>query len=469
MSVSTNSQITGVCNISTNSSNGTISAFGNSLSLTNAGIKNTIALLGDSIVLRNLPGPTSGYNVYGADGFFTVGNALLSWAFEIAGVSGNSGQTSTFILGRVTPDILTINPLPRYCFVLAGTNDTISGISVATSISNLKAIYALLQGSGITPIIATIPPRNDVTTAAQKRSIVQLNRWIREYARINDVICCDFYRALVNPASNGTSGYALTTNGALSNTSDDQIHPNVAGALLMGNEVYNRCKNRINTTTKGNGPRDSDCMWVPATGALVEGNIIPNGTFSGVTAGGIGVATGILGEEWSSGGVAGTLPTGGGTIVLSKVAKTDTIGFWQQINISGGSAGDNQGAYAIRTDQDYPSFFGQLGPNTWQTGDTVWGQVSFETDAAGWSGTLGDTNCLIAMRVQFLNATGTTTDTGWGLNGAAISKYRMASGVLRTPNIVVPPNTGAIYMWLYFVGRGVVRWGDPEVRKVIPV
>ena len=439
-----------------------------SWSLALAGALNTIALLGDSITDRNAPAPSGGYSVYGSDGYFSVANALMGWQFEVLGTSGSSGQDSGFILGRLPLDILSISPKPRYCFVLAGTNDEASGLSVAQTRANLTQIYTTLQSNGITPIIATLPPRNDAGwTLARKRRDVQRNRWIREFTRVNDVICCDFYRVLVNSAAAGTAGWTLVSDsiGAISDTSVDQIHPNNFGSFMMALEIVRRLGGLLNLQTRGGLPAITDNMYTVASGPIAEGNIVPNGSFTG-TAGTKGaIATGSLADEWSRQG--DSAPAGGGTIVLSKVLKSDSFGYWQQIAIAGGTAGDNQGSYQIRSDQDYPSVFSQVGPTTWQVGDTVWGQVAFETDAAGWAGAAADTNCNMAMRVQFLSATGSITETGWGLNAAGSSKHRMPSGVLRTRTVVVPPGTTAIYMWIYVVGRGTWRFADAEIRKQI--
>lgn len=430
-------------------------------------VKNSIALLGDSITLRNFPAVG---NMYGSDGYFTVANAMMGWPFEIVGVSGNSGQTSTYILGRVDADILSITPLPRYCMVLAGTNDEPSSMSVEQTIANLKQIYTKLQSAGITPIVATLPPRNDAgMTQAKKRKDVQRNRWIREYARVNDVICCDFYRALVNPLSTGTGGWSLVAdgNGALNDTSADQIHPTNYGGFVMANEVVRRLSARLNTQTRGGGPRYADCMHIAGVGGIPEGNVIPNGSFSG-TAGVIGaVATGQLADEWSVQNAV--LPAGGGTIVLSKVAKSDTFGYWQQMNISGGNAGDVQGQCGIRSDRDYPSANSVLDATTWQVGDSVFGQVAFETDAAGWGGSAFDTNCNLSLRIQFFGSTGAYTDSFCFAAGAGSSKSRMPSGVLKTPTLPIPPGTTRLYLWIDFRGRGVLRIGDAEIRKAIPV
>lgn len=443
--------------------------YANGSSVSGAGIvpKNLAAALGNSITGRIRPGPSSGYDVYGSDGYLSVANALMGWPFEIAGVFAYSGQTSEYILANGLPQVLAMSPRPATCFVLVGTNDRPAGLTPDQSMANIKAITEALQGAGITPFLATIPPRNDAgTTTARKRQDNQFNRRLREYARLNNLVLFDFYSVLVNPTSAGTGGWALASDsvGAISDTSDDQIHPNNYGAYLMAKEVSRKLDGRLVLQTRVGAPRDMDSMYTSGGGASVEGNIIPNGSFSGTGGTKGAIATGSLADEWSRQGDAA--PTGGGTIVLSKVARTDRVGFWQQITISGGSAGNNQGNYKIRSDRDYPSALGALGPTTWQVGDQVWGQVSFETDASGWANG-GDTPCGMAIRIQFLNATGSVTELGWGREATGSSLHRMAEGVLRTPTVAIPTGTTAIYFWIFVTGRGTWRFADAEIRKVI--
>jgi lysophospholipase L1-like esterase len=424
--------------------------------------KNTVALLGDSITLRNQPAISGGVLSYGQDGYFVMENTLLGWPFEIVGVSGNSGQDSTYILSRVAPDILSINPVPRYCVVLAGTNDY-SALTSAQTIANLKAIYTALWAAGVTPIACTLPPRNDTTTQAQKRKITQVNRWIREYARNADIYVRDYYRALTNT----TGGWTLVADGlgALNDTSSDQIHPSFYAGYLMGMEGYRRMIGlRPNNQLLGGLPQAADTMYVAGQTSIPEGNILQNGALVGIAGVTGGTATGSLASNWST--QVATVPATGGTIVLAKVAQSDSFGEWQQINMSGGTAGDNQGVYAMRSDQDPTSVASAQGSTTWQIGDSVYGQVAFETDSASWANG-GDTNCAMSCRVQFLNATGTVTDLWHGANGTAVSKARWPNGVMRTPSYPIPPGTTRVYFWIYVRGRGVWRFRDAEVRKVI--
>ena len=435
--------------------------------------RNGIAALGDSITLRNQPVPSGGNVSYGSDGFLVQGNAMLGWPFEIAAVLGYSGQSSAYILATGLPAVLALAPRPGRCIVLAGTNDAApGGVSVSApdaTIATLKLIYAGLIAAGIEPEVCTLPPRNDAgMTTAIKRSIWQINRWIREYARANSYVCNDFYRRLVNPTIGGTSGWSLASDGvgAISDTSTDQLHPSDYGAYLMGQEfAANHAWARPPSGSKPSGARDSAMMYVSGQTPNINGGIIPNAAMSG-NAGTIGgTATGQLANEWST--QSATVPAGAGTIALSKVPKTDSFGSWQQITILGGNAGDVQGTYAMRSDQDYVSAFGQVAAaGCWKVGDLIFAQCSFEEDATNWGGTAADTNCKLSLRVQFFGASG-TTDLWCGLDGTAVSKHRMPSGVLRTPTIAIPAGTTRLYLWVYFRGRGTVRVSDADIYEGI--
>jgi len=433
--------------------------------------RNTIAPLGDSITLRNLQGLAGPNYFYGSDGYLSSGNAQLGWPFEIVGVVGLSGQSSAQILANGLPQILAMSPRPARCPVLAGTNDAVpGGISASApdaTIANLKLIYAGLIAAGIEPEMCTLPPRNDAgMTAAMKRVITQINRWIREYAKANSYICNDFYKRLVNPTIGGTSGWALAADGvgALNDTSADQIHPSDYGGYLMGLEFAANHAWARSSNTRPASPRDAGQMYVSGQAPNPYGGAVPNATMMGTAGTLAGAVTGQLASEWSV--QSQSVPAGAGTIVASKVAKSDSFGFWQQIAITGGNAGDNQGQCVIRSDQDYPSAFAQLGPNTWQVGDTVQAVCSFEQDASGWANG-GDTNCKVWMRLQFFGSTGAVTDAWCFLDGTATSKARIPSGVLKTPPIAIPTGTTRLYLWLGFRGRGTVRFGDADIFKSV--
>ena len=120
---------------------------------------------------------------------------------------------------------------PGYCVVLGGTNDfNAAQGDIATSIANLTLIYSSLERTGITPVLCTLPPRNDISSWGEQR----LNAWIMRYARDHGYPLADFFGALVDPNS---SGQYLNGNPAPGVNNQDNVHPNSAGAKIMGQKV----------------------------------------------------------------------------------------------------------------------------------------------------------------------------------------------------------------------------------------
>ena len=156
------------------------------------------------------------------------GRAWLAWATLYsdgkifhAGVSATAGYTTAQILATHVP--VAIAAKPSFCVVLGGTNDMLQAIPLATTAANLTAIYNALLGAGVTPVLATIPPRNN-PIGNNLLSISQINAWITRYAQNNNLPLVDFHGVLVDPA---TGQY-------LSTLFLDDYHPNAAGAKVMG-------------------------------------------------------------------------------------------------------------------------------------------------------------------------------------------------------------------------------------------
>ena len=434
--------------------------------------RNTICLIGDSITLRNYPTPTSSLLYYGGDGYFARANCRLGWPFEVAGIFGVSGENSTQILARVDSQVTPL--APKYCLVLAGTNDvTDDAIPVETTILNLSAIYEKLNKAGIIPIKATIPPRNVASSgmsAGRKKKIFAINRWIRESSKSYENRVVDFFKAVANPATG--EWIAAGEYGALSNSTSDGIHPTDYGADLMALEIVSRFTGIVsNNTVSGGSGASYDIMYDATNGADVNGNIIQNGGFLGTGGTLAGSATGSLATSWvvQNGVVPSGAGEGAGAVTLSKVARTGQFGEWQQITISGGDAGNTAGRLSMNV-RDVVSQNGvALSADTWQPGDQVYAQCAFETDASGWGGASGTSDCLLAMELECWNA-GTLLMTKWAQNAAASSnRSRMPSGIMRTPIATIPAGTTRIYLWLHFRGKGTVRFADAEVRKVISI
>jgi lysophospholipase L1-like esterase len=192
-----------------------LAARGMALKATKVRIGNTVVGFGDSItignadVLNNSFGDTSWFQQ-----FVVRSKGRVRYLYN-AGISGN---TTTQMLARIDSDVIKYSP--KICFVLGGTNDVGNSISHTVTKSNLETIVNKLLSSGITPILCTIPPRNDAT----KLGVARVNAVIQNLATKYGLTLLDFFTVLADPAN---SNFKSGLNGG------DGIHPNAAGAKLM--------------------------------------------------------------------------------------------------------------------------------------------------------------------------------------------------------------------------------------------
>jgi lysophospholipase L1-like esterase len=154
------------------------------------------------------------------------------------------------MLGRMFPDVIALKPAA--VVILAGTNDISRATGAVTAQmvqDNIQAMAQLAHANGIKVILGSILPTDDEPVLApgtparmgpppvagarpvprRKHSelrpptdIVQLNNWMREYAKTAGFTYVDYFSAV------------LDTNGMLRDgLSNDGIHPTPAGYAVM--------------------------------------------------------------------------------------------------------------------------------------------------------------------------------------------------------------------------------------------
>lgn len=141
---------------------------------------------------------------------------------------GISGQTTPQMLVRMYPDVIRLHPAAM--IVLAGTNDIArnTGPQTARMIEdNFRAMSELAQQHGIKVILCLLTPVSDYTEHPQTghrppADILELNRWLREYAAEIHAVVADYYSAVVDDKGMFREGY-----------SNDGLHPNAKGYGLM--------------------------------------------------------------------------------------------------------------------------------------------------------------------------------------------------------------------------------------------
>lgn len=386
---------------------------------------NTLAMMGDSFLANTLiyeAGPLAWQHKPSA--MLTGGRILLGQRLELVKDAGISGNTTTQMLARYDTDITPHGA--GWVFIGGGTNDVDGGASAATIIANLTAMFDKADRDHARIIAATIPPR-DANTAPKNAVLFEVNEWIRREAFVRPgMVLVDLY-AVLSEATAATfkSGISL-----------DGIHPyTTAGGWRMARAFYDALKD-----------------VVPPVPVLPSSNVdsrslITCGMFTG-TAGGKG--TGVTGTT-ASGWFVEPAPSLTCTATVAKVARTDLgPGDMQEIEVTAGTAQARARNTAVGT--------------AWNPGDEVYATIGFEAD------TLPTTP---AASVFDLNVTCYNAGFSRLLRGVdnGLMAYEFealnipASGVLRTPSIVIPALTTTLQITVTMSAGAKVRLYQAELVK----
>lgn len=143
---------------------------------------------------------------------------------------GIGGQTTPQMLIRFRPDV--INLQPKVLIILAGTNDIAGNtgpMSLGEIEGNLKSMTELAHVHGIRVVLSSVTPVNNYTERSKlffplrpPEQILELNRWIKDYAAQNGCTYLDYFSAMVDDK------------GLLkADLSEDGLHPNDRGYAIM--------------------------------------------------------------------------------------------------------------------------------------------------------------------------------------------------------------------------------------------
>lgn len=153
------------------------------------------------------------------DGAFFPANGFIG--------RGISGQTTSQMLLRFTPDVLQL--APRAVHILAGTNDVAENggtYDPALTQDNLAAMASLADKAGIKVFIGSVPPARDVywrkSVGDPTARILALNEWISRFCKVQGHVYLDYWPVLAD------AGKGLKAELGL-----DPVHPNRAGYLVM--------------------------------------------------------------------------------------------------------------------------------------------------------------------------------------------------------------------------------------------
>jgi lysophospholipase L1-like esterase len=177
-----------------------------------------VALLGDSITVRNFGGQYAPYIRNTAIGIWNWVNWLVGspFVFRNFGLSGDLIAGIAARSSNIPADIKVV-------FLLGGINDIAFGVASAVSIfSTLQSLVDNLAASGKYVLISTVLPHNSLT-APQLARLLELNGYIRT---MRNAYVIDGFAFM------GGSVITGACNANYMNT--DNIHPTALGAQVFG-------------------------------------------------------------------------------------------------------------------------------------------------------------------------------------------------------------------------------------------
>lgn len=275
--------------------------------------------IGDSI----MQGGSSAIGIAGSTIESTADCDWLAWAcaamgggFHYVKNAGIGSNTTTQMLARFATDVVAYSP--DVVVIGGGTNDAGVAVSLATFAANMRAMVAATRAANARPVLCLAVPAKDAGTW---RSNVELfNQWLARYARSEGIPLIDFHTPLVDPATGAyLSAYVKA----------DLIHPNAAGAKLMGDTAAAILSKVISP-------------WVPPlpTFQTVDSRSLNANALSLTDTNADGLCDG-----WSkTANATATNPTPGGTVLgkAQRIASTDTAQAFAAISAAAGtwSVGD---------------------------------------------------------------------------------------------------------------------------------
>jgi hypothetical protein len=291
-----------------------------------------IAFLHDSI---------GGFNSATGQAWHRIACPLSMGRLQWRGGFGSSGFTLAQIRDTHLSQVLALNPRPGAVAICGGTNDTgSSAYDEAASRAVLLDIIDKLIAAGITPVLWTLPPRDD--SAAVNILVQRWNVWVRGLAGARHFPLIDAHSVLVDPA---TGLYR-------SEYKQDDVHPGRVGHFALGKAIGTDARFLAHFPTNG--------VYLSASKGADPSMIAPAARFFDAGTNGNGVPA-----NW--GGVG--LPT---EATGSIVAGDSTIrGSWYRFSKTVASTA----AQAFIRAEVLP------GASTYQTGDRVAWVVRFRANA----------------------------------------------------------------------------------------
>ena len=140
--------------------------------------------------------------------------------------AGLPGDTTSGMVHRLGSDVWPYSP--NYVFILGGTNDVGTGVSIWTTVANIKTMVAQVKARKLVPVLLLVPPGS---YSGQNTKIDALNGQIAYIANVNKILYVDIHTPLSNSAGAIQSRYT-----------SDGLHFSSLGVSLVATTIYNRIK-----------------------------------------------------------------------------------------------------------------------------------------------------------------------------------------------------------------------------------
>lgn len=353
-------------------------------------------------------------------GWWNWCKSYLGHKLDLLHNSGVNGNTTTQMLARIDTDVLAYDP--GWVFIGGPTNDTVTGMTSATTIANLTAIYNKLKGRRVVQL--TAGARTEVDTTAERQALAEVNAWIvNAPTQFPHVMVVDTYRLYVDPAAST----------AAVDTTIDGVHYTEATANRIGFKVAQSVAPLLPLR-----PRRSVVMGSPA-------NVLGD--------------PGMLTAGWTNNNVTDS--------TLTFVNDDDTYGRKASLAITGNTGGTAE--HSIR-------FVENTSGGRWVVGDKVRAEVRIRFT------NLTPVDLTTARRFQPILRLWTraidgtqfvTTDQALGLSSAELNKQTRglpATGeiILRTPPRVIPASIDRLYIDIGWLGTlsGTLEISEPNIIKL---
>lgn len=304
-------------------------------------------------------------------------------------------------------------------FVCAGMNDIYAdGNSLATLQADMTALLALVAARSQKVVLLSVPPRNsaDASWSAGKQTIhTQFNRWLYEFAKANNLIFVNTWRATANATTYINSG--ATEPDPTASFSFDNTHPSSVGAYAVGLAVKTAIQDFLGV--RGWSPSHVDDLGADA------GNIFTNSNFATDTA---GVPT-----SWAQSDTTASSTVGNSVAARTVAADGDALGKNAVITYNYGTA---TGTASTRFRRN--NFHASV-----TAGDYCQLRVPFSVANA--AGLLGIELCMFGTDADgtFWQVYGNNLDTN-----ADPHTDTPISGVLMTPPAIIPAGLSDLDCWV---------------------